>query len=134
VAFKVGADAAGLLRPDKMVAYFDNFEALAAVADSLADALAGVSAHGVPFSAEITSDGLLSWGVDPPREERPPGWSGGQSWRLWVTNRLAGALLAARGQGVEEPWRFALERLRVEGVDVERWVPASSLWSGAGEA
>ena len=95
--FKVGADAAGLLRPDKIVAYFPDFEALAGAAELLREALAGVPAHGVPFTAEIAGGGLLSWGVDPPRGEGLP-WAGhGQeSWRLWLTHRLARALISAR--------------------------------------
>ena len=94
-AFKVGADLHGLLRPDKLVAYFASFEHLAAAATRLRDQLAGLPAHGVPFTAEISTDGLLSWGVDPPRRERGLTWSG-DSWRLWVVGQLAAGLLAAR--------------------------------------
>jgi hypothetical protein len=137
--FKVGADAAGLLRPDKIVAYFPDFEALAGAAELLGEALAGVPAHGVPFTAEIAGGGLLSWGVDPPRGEGLP-WAGhGQeSWRLWLTHRLARALISARaasppaaGQAGVEPWRFAIERLRLEGVDTNAWTPGARLWREA---
>jgi hypothetical protein len=130
--FKTGADAAGLLRPDKVVAYFPDFEALARAAERLRAALDGAPAHGVPFTAEIAGGGLLSWGVDPPRGEGLP-WSGGAtSWRLWLTHRLARALVAARAEesgataGVE-PWRFAVERLRLAGVDTEAWTPTALL-------
>ena len=27
-----------------------------------------------------------------------------------------------------EPWRFALERLRLEGVDTATWTPGALLW------
>jgi hypothetical protein len=72
------------------------------------------------------------------------------SWRLWLTNRLARALIAAVAApssalplpGVSgaaglagaaagetmEPWRFAVERLRLEGVDTDSWTPGGSLW------
>ena len=128
--FKVGADAAGLLRPDKIVAYFPSFERLAAAAETLAGRLAGAPAQGVPFTSEIGGGGLLSWGVDPPRSQRT--WSEGESWRLWLTHRLARALLNARlsqasGPAVE-PWRFALERVRLEGVDTATWTPGALLW------
>ncbi len=133
--FKVGADAAGLLRPDKIVAYFPSFERLAAAAETLAGRLAGAPAHGVPFTSEIGGGGLLSWGVDPPRSQRT--WSEGESWRLWLTHRLARALLAARVQSADtsvdpaaEPWRFALERVRLEGVDTATWTPGALLWKG----
>ena len=94
--FKIGAGAAGLLRPDKIVAYFPDFERLAAAAEAVSARLAGVPAQGVPFTSEIGGDGLLSWGMDPPAAERGA-WGGRESWRLWLTHRLARALLAARG-------------------------------------
>jgi hypothetical protein len=127
--FKVGAGAAGLLRPDKLVAYFTSFEALAEAAAGLAPRLAGLPAHGVPFTAEIGAEsgggGLLSWGVDPPRRAPAPQapWNGAESWRLRLTHRLARALLAARAAEAHEAWRFALERLRLEGVDTATWTP-----------
>lgn len=133
--FKVGADAAGLLRPDKIVAYFPDFDRLSEAAGRLGDRLAGLPPHGVPFTAGISGDGLLSWGVDPPAAERSPLLGGWESWRLWLTNRLAVALLAARAapaaaQGITapEPWRFALDRVRLEGVDTETWTPGALLW------
>ena len=127
--FKVGADLPGLLRPDKLVAYFAGFEALAEAAERLQSRLDGVPAHGVPFTAEITRDGLMSWGIDPPRGEQTLGVSGGESWRVWLAHRLAGALLAARSSAAPEPWRFALERIRLEGVDPRTWAPSQAIWS-----
>jgi hypothetical protein len=127
-AFKVGADLHGLLRPDKLVAYFESFEHLAAAAARLRDRLHGLPAHGVPFTAEISADGLLSWGVDPPRHERGVTWSG-DSWRLWVVGQLAAGLLAARSATDEEPWRYALERIRLEGVDPDTWIPKQTLFA-----
>jgi hypothetical protein len=130
--FKIGSGAAGLLRPDKIVAYFPTFERLEEAARAVESRLAGVPAQGVPFTSEIASDGLLSWGMDPPVTERDP-WGGRESWRLWLTHRLARALLAARGAGEEvEPWRYAVERLRLEGIDPHTWTPAASQWSGRG--
>jgi hypothetical protein len=135
--FKIGADAAGLLRPDKMVAYFPSFERLAAAAEALTERLGGTPAQGVPFTSEIAGDGLLSWGVDPPAESSNQ-WSGRESWRLWLTHRLAVALLAGKLAGKSsaknaevagvEPWRFALERLRLEGVDTDSWTPGGTLF------
>lgn len=138
--FKIGADAGGLLRPDKIVAYFPSYERLAAAAGAVLEHLDGAPAQGVPFSAEIGGGGLLSWGVDPPDEERSvPGSGGRESWRLWVAQRLAWALLAARrerkekGPGAEDvqPWRFALDRVRLEGVDTATWAPGAALWKDA---
>jgi hypothetical protein len=127
--FKVGNDAAGLLRPDKIVIYFWDFEALQQAAKQIAGRLGGCQAQGIPFTAGISEDdGLLSWGVDPRPEKGALAWQERESWRLWVTNRLATALLAAKKAQTEglEPWRFALERLRLEDIDTETWAPLAS--------
>lgn len=128
--FKIGSDASGLLRPDKMVLYFPNQERLLAVASELTSLLKGKAPHGVPFSAEITSDGLLSWGMDPPQTQRILAWQEPESWRLWIVRRLAAAMIAAQtdGQSSIAPSQFALERLRHEGVDVDGWTPSASIW------
>jgi hypothetical protein len=131
--FKIGADAEGLLRPDKMVAYFPSRETLLAAAEILASRLDGCPAHGVPFTSELAGDGLLSWGVDPPASQRLVSWQPQESWRLWLTNRLANALLTARtsgGAGSDglEPWQYALERVALEGVDTASWTPGAETW------
>jgi hypothetical protein len=130
VRFKVGRDVYGLLRPDKLVAYFPSFEAVSEAAESLRDALPGCQPHGVPFTAELTPDGLISWGMDPPRDRRILGWQEFESWRLWLTNRLATSLVAARSTvtGSIEPWRFAMERMELQGVDTTTWVPSQAIW------
>jgi hypothetical protein len=129
--FKLGGDAGGVLRPDKLVAYFADADVLAEAGQALADRLTGIPAQGVPFTAELGGEGLLSWGIDPPAGERPLSWLPAESWRYWVVRRLAAALIEGCRGGVDEgmpPERFALERLRLEGVDVERWVPSASMW------
>src|SRR5260221_484630 len=132
-SFKVGADAPGLLRPDKLVLYFLDQEGLLEVASKLTRELEGVSPHGVPFSAPITDDGLLSWGMDPPRSDRLLSWQEPESWRLWVVRRLAAAMIAARRDTQQDTSsiEFALERLRRQGVDVEGWTPSASIWQRA---
>ncbi len=130
VHFKTGKDIYGQLRPDKFVAYFTSMEACMDTAALLIQKLAGLPAHGVPFSAEIGGDGLLSWGIDPPSEEQIFTGEQGESWRLWVTNRLAMALLHAKANRPlsVEPWQFALERLRLDNVNVETWMPPRLSW------
>jgi len=126
--FKIGKGAAGLLRPDKLVVYFNRYDDLMTTAEELKRELNGCAAQGVPFTAALGEDGLLSWGVDPPSNGRVLPWLGLESWRLWVTNRLAAALIAARSDGSSsmEPWQFALRRLELEGVDTRSWVPAGT--------
>jgi hypothetical protein len=126
LAFKVGADASGVLRPDKLVAYFDSFEALAHASTVVAPALYGVRPQGVPFTAEITGDGVLSWGIDPPKAVSLGGPA--ESWRLWVARHLAAALVAANAGNTPDPWSFALQRARAEGINPVTWAPTLSMW------
>lgn len=128
--FKVGAGLPGICRPDKTVVYFTHFDDLRAFAAAMQERLAGCAAHGVPFTAVVTFDGLLSWAADPPRISGPPGPT---SWRMWVTERLAEHLVAGRSAGLTtlEPWQYALERLRLGGVDTRRWVPSGGMWPEA---
>ena len=135
-AFKLGRDLGGILRPDKLVVYLPGFAVLERLGGALAAALAGVSPHGVPFTAPLGVTGLLSWGMDPPRRERFSTWQG-MSWRRWVTDRLAVALLSAKAapDAGRPPWQFALDRIVVEGVDPATWAPAGVAWArGDGHA
>ncbi|WP_309605824.1 hypothetical protein [Phenylobacterium sp.] len=118
-AFKVGRGPAGLLRCDKIVAYFDSREHLRVVAAALARKLAGCPAQGVPFTAALGADGLLSWGIDPP----PPAEGPAQSWRSWITGKLADAILAVRRPDLD-PAGPVLARMTADGV--VDWRPAAS--------
>ena len=91
--------------------------------------LEGAPAHGVPFTAEISTDGLLSWARDPPRHW-PISEGAETSWREWICLRSAHALVDSRNQA-DNPdacCRLALARLRAEGVDTDRWSPNPALW------
>lgn len=125
--FKVGKTVAGLLRADKLVAYFKSYRDLIGTAEALKVALRGCAAQGVPFTWDLGTNGLLSMGVDPPPDRNMLSWIGPESWRMWVCNRLAVSLVAAsRNAGrTLEPWRFALRRLELEGVNLPSWTPAS---------
>lgn len=114
---KAGRNAAGLLRPDKAVAYFHSKQQALEAASLIRDALSGCPAQGVPFTAPVGDSLLVSWGADPPSEE----WEARESWRLWVTNRLAVHLKAAQAAGSQDPRRFALDRMRLEHVDTNTW-------------
>jgi hypothetical protein len=126
--FKIGTDLDGLLRPDKLVAYFPSRETLAATARTLLPAIASRTVHAVPFSAQIAESGALSWGMDPANA-----WLGDRvSWRQWMCEKLAAALVAARSSTAAmavAPWQFALERLRLEGVNTDTFMPTGN-WSG----
>ena len=130
---KIGCDAAGLLRPDKLVAYFATKRELDVAANALANELRGCPAHGVPFTAAVDDGGLLSWGADPPDSERALSWLDRESWRLWIVKSLASALAIGKRSPAPPiaPWQFAMERVRRNGVNVDTWTPADTLWSPA---
>jgi hypothetical protein len=110
------------------VAYFPGREALLDAARALTPIVAGRTAHAVPFTAGITTDGALSWGADP-----ASAWMGSRvSWRQWICDRLSAALVSARDAGdtTVAPWRFALDRLALEGVDTGTFMPTGA-WSEA---
>jgi hypothetical protein len=124
--WKVGRDVAGLLRPDKIVIHVCDAAALRELAAELRERLANYPAHGVPFTAEIAPSGILSWGLDPPGEEHlGRQWLEGESWRERVCRRLAAALVAAKRMTERHisPVRYALDRLRLEKVDINTWAP-----------
>lgn len=114
-AFKVGADADGLCRPDRLVVYVPAVADLPPLGALLRGRLAGCPADGVPFSAALTRDGLLSWAVDRPS---------GASWRQWLTARLARHLRAGVDAGGPDSAR-TLDRLRLDGVDTVHWRPVT---------
>jgi hypothetical protein len=119
--FKVGLGTFGLLRPDKMVSYFAARDEMFACAERLARDLDGAPAHGVPFTAALSADGLLSWGIDPSLAEL----SGG-SWRQWITGVLGDAIVSARGESLATDAKAAaLTRLASEGVDPTTFAPTA---------
>jgi hypothetical protein len=131
VGFKVARDAAGWCRPDKLVCYFEQLEDLHRAATALGPRLTGLPPHGVPFTAPIDSEGLLSWGLDPPAYSGAPGGGRGESWRLRVVRIVAELLATARRTPIagREPWQVALDRLPLAGIDPETWVPSARVWT-----
>ena len=118
-SFKVGRRIEGLLRPDKIIAYFGDRAHLDGTAAALERELWGCPVQGVPFTAEAGGNGLLSSGVDP-----PPG-PVADSWRAWVTKKLAAALIARRASPRDDRVSAALAGIRLAGVDPERWLPTA---------
>ena len=129
IAFKIGAGVHGVLRPDRMVAYFWSYEGLAEIAGRLRTRLAGLPAHGVPLTASLGADGALSWAIDPPAASSENAVMRRQSWRLAIAGRLAGALTAAGALNSAKlsASRFALARLRLDGIDLLDPDPASAV-------
>jgi hypothetical protein len=118
-SFKVGRGIDGLLRPDKLIAYFDDPDQMLGVAHALARTLRGCPPQGVPFTTDVGGDGLLSSGVDPPLG------TAAASWRAWITTRLATALTRQRDQA-SDVIVAVLDDLRSAGIDTTRWQPFAS--------
>ena len=116
-SFKVGRGLEGLLRCDKIVAYFDDRAHLDVVARALRQRLRGCVPQGVPFTADAGGDGLLSWGIDPPAAPVAA------SWRSWLTRRLARHLVGAPEVLPEHRVARVLAAVRREAIDPDMWLP-----------
>lgn len=121
-ALKVAREVDYLVRPDKLIAYFDDPVEMREVAAQLLQRLQGVSAQGVPFSPFLEPNGLLSWGMDPPNEIEAT------SWRGWLCRELACAMATAKAADPHERIQAALHHVRQLGVDTQTWEPANGIW------
>lgn len=120
---KIGADVFGLLRPDKLVVYFDTFDELAAAAREIEHATRGCDVQGVPFTGQLDDRGALSWARDPQPPPTIP-WLGSQSWRQWLATRIAATVLAWHSAPADATLvEFVLVRLALDGVDPTHWEP-----------
>jgi hypothetical protein len=127
--FKLGLGAYGVLRPDKLVAYFGDLDQLLEAAERIQRSAGGARAQGVPFSAPIDADGLVSWGMDPPRFEQERAGREYQSWRHWLTERVA-VYATAAGQSGTDAQAFVRARIALDGVDPSSWNPNLAIWRG----
>ncbi len=127
-SFKVGRGVEGLLRPDKIIAYFEDHAHMQDTADVLGRSLRGCPAQGVPFTAEVGGNGLLSCGVDPPVGDVAA------SWRSWITKRLAGSLTTQRGLGHGDLVTVALADIRLAGVNPDLWLPTADFFRSEGQS
>lgn len=121
-SFKVGRGIEGLLRPDKIIAYFEDHAHMQDAADVLGRSLRGCPSQGVPFTAEVGGNGLLSCGVDPPASDVAA------SWRSWITKRLADSLIIQRATGRVDLVAAALADIRLAGVDPDLWRPTAEFF------
>jgi hypothetical protein len=80
----------GTLRPDKIVIYTNSFAHTRKVATSVLFEVGDIGAHGVPFTAELGGDGLLSWAMDPTSIELRRF----SSWRVWISQMLVRCIVA----------------------------------------
>ena len=124
VAFKLGVTPSFLARPDKLVAYFADREAMLGVAHEATLRLGGVPAHGAPFTFPVDADSLVSYGFDPPH-----GPDELTSWRIWLCSELAQAMVDA---GPEDGVSAAQARLIALGIDPLTWQAPENFWEQHG--
>jgi hypothetical protein len=88
---KIGASPRVLARPDKIVLYTDSWEHTEEVGSEIARRAAAALPHGVPFTTDLSGDGLVSWAIDPhvARSQHP-------SWRLWITFQIASLMAESK--------------------------------------
>ncbi len=122
-SFKVGRGIEGLLRSDKIVVYFNKRSDLAEVAEILCERLDGCPPQGVPFTAELGLDGLLSWGIDPPPDKKT------LSWRSWITKRLANEMAKVGSVSNDEAVYAALKGVSDLGVNTTEWTVDKYIFS-----
>jgi len=118
-SWKVGADAAGLHRADKIVLYLPSAGRADAAAQALAGVLDGLDPQGVPFTGQVGATGIVSRGRDHGRE----------SWRAVLCRAVAGALDVHRARlGPDAPAGLvadaALDAL-ADTYDVTSWQPGA---------
>ena len=120
--FKIGGSLEAILRPDKMLVYFETHEGLMDIALILKKELSGFTAQGVPFTAQIDESGLLSWGLDPPDTDVLSQIEAG-SWRMKVTDQLALAIIQSRNENlpIEESIAFIRAKLLSVGINIMDW-------------
>jgi hypothetical protein len=121
-SFKIGMNREGLLRPDKFVVYFTEFDHLVAAADRLGPVLKEHKAQGVPFTASLDDSGMLSWGTDGATAELMKNGERG-SWRAIVTEKLAASISLSKTEKLSpgESVDFVLKKMMLEGVDPMTW-------------
>jgi hypothetical protein len=124
-AMKTARVVSALLRPDKLIVYFTRISTALRFADSMLDATHPYRGQGVPFTYQTDPRSpLISVGVD------PPGAFGIEnSWRRYVTDRLALAIQGAHRSDAEDVRGYIRSYMNMFGVDVDEWRPVKRDWS-----
>lgn len=118
-SFKIGKSISALLRPDKMLAYFNSQEDLLSAAKELETLSKYIPAQGVPFTKQLDKNGLISFGIDHAFLKFKKGYS----WRTWVTAVLAKTILQAKAEHLnrEDFFDYINARLFTERIDAGNW-------------
>ncbi|MHB8463798.1 MAG: hypothetical protein ACYDH6_21550 [Acidimicrobiales bacterium] len=121
-ALKIGANASGLHRVDRVVIYPSSPGEAVRWARLLSEEIDDLAADPVPFTSGFDASGRVSTGLDPAGVGRA-WWEDDGSWRSSLTRTLGAAIAAARAARAPDPIAYATERARLSGIDPQRWCP-----------
>lgn len=124
-AMKTGRVASAMLRPDKLIVYFRDISSALAFAGKLLGDTSSFAGHGVPFTYQLNGGtSLISVGVDPPGK-----FGIENSWRRYVTDKLALAIQGAHRANAEDIFEFIRTYMAMFGVDIDEWRPVNRDWT-----
>lgn len=124
-SMKIGRNLTELLRSDKFIVYFAYYDDAVDFVDEFSHRIKDCRHQVVPFSHQPNPENpLVTIGVDPPKKmgER-------NSWRHYVTDKVAMAIQGAWRAGVENAIKHINSYLRVIGIDGVNWCPINRDWS-----
>lgn len=120
---KIPRTVHGLLRPDKFVAYFSRRADAEAYGRAVASVARSAPPQPTPFTHPLDKIGIASMGADPPAFVESSPWLERTSWRFWISQRLARAIINARRGNPSDPVEDVLAAARSSGIDPETWLP-----------
>jgi hypothetical protein len=129
-AVKVGLSPAALLRPDKLIFYFDEFAAAMDLGSKLNAQVCIQRAQATPFSYLLDTSGLTAIGYDPPATARWLDGGHGNSWRLWIAEVVADQIL--RRRAANNPIEAISRGIQRCGINPLTWQPlgsAMTIWA-----
>ncbi|MDB5007776.1 MAG: hypothetical protein JWP45_2169 [Mucilaginibacter sp.] len=118
-AFKIGKGVHGMLRPDKLVLYFQSMEAMLSVANELRHSLNGVDAQGVPFTNPTDTGALISWAIEP--NAISVNYEGVTSWRMYVSKCISRSMKLSAFMYGDHSVASVLKRIRLNGIEPDNW-------------
>jgi hypothetical protein len=124
-SMKTGRVFSALLRADKLIVYFRTISGALEYAESLVRATSSFKGQGVPFTYQVAPDNsLISIGVDPPGK-----FGLDNSWRRYVTDKLALAIQAFHRSTRDDPIAYIRTHMSMFGVDIDQWRPVNNDWT-----
>ena len=126
---KIGRNAQVLLRPDKLMIYFNILQDAVRFGRRLLSEVSLTRAQAVPFTYPLDPIGLVSIGFDPPPTARWHDGREGRSWRLWATECVAAAIMRVQEHDGTCQIERVLTEVRGRQIDPILWRPRDATWA-----